>query len=167
MPGTFWATDMGDFSFKKILGLFLAWRLGLFIILLLAIPVIPLQQNFLGGGLTNYLKLPYFWAWANFDGEHYLSIARWGYGQGEYPFFPLYPLLIKLFTGLFGSELINFGLSGLLISNPSFLIGLWGFYKLARLDYSPQIFRKSLFLIFLFPMSLYFAGVYSEEPEEE
>jgi hypothetical protein len=43
----------------------------------------------------NYL----LWSWANFDGEHYLAIAKFGYGwrggMPQYAFFPLLPLLIK------------------------------------------------------------------------
>jgi len=55
-------------------------------------PLIPsyYQSNFL------------LWSSANFDGEHYLGIAKRGYetilGQSEYAFFPLFPLLVKLVT---------------------------------------------------------------------
>ncbi len=41
-----------------------------------------------------------FWSFANFDGEHYLSIARFGYqfrgGFPQYAFFPFLPVLIKI-----------------------------------------------------------------------
>jgi hypothetical protein len=47
----------------------------LFVFLFLAIPIFTLQQNFLGWGISNYLKSPQIWSWANFDGEHYLLIA--------------------------------------------------------------------------------------------
>lgn len=44
----------------------------------------------------NYL----LWSWANFDGEHYLSIAKFGYmwrgNMPQYAFFPLLPLLIMI-----------------------------------------------------------------------
>ena len=44
---------------------------------------------------SNYL----WWSLANFDGEHYLAIAKYGYqlrsGFPQYAFFPLFPLLIK------------------------------------------------------------------------
>ena len=127
-------------------------------------------------------------ALANFDGIHYLKIASRGYGQWEQAYFPLYPLLIKLFTFVLKNELI----AGLIISNVAFLIGvvviLNGFDKLtagsvkdpvktksrrnASLDSSvvpplaglPQNDTGWWFTIFLltFPTSFFFGAVYTE-----
>lgn len=72
-----------------------------------------LQSNFL------------FWSWANFDGEHYLSIAKFGYqlrnGFPQYAFFPLLPLLIRLAAYLVQDYL----LAGLVISFASLVAVLW------------------------------------------
>lgn len=141
---------------------FFVWRLILFGALFLSTKVLPLQNNFLGGGLGNYLKTPFFWAWANFDGEHYLSIAQSGYGFGEQAFFPLYPLLVKYLGMFLGGGLISLNLSGLLISNLSFLVALVGLYKLIRLDFSEKISKWVIVLLLLFPTSFYFASVYTE-----
>lgn len=141
-----------DFLF--IVLCFVSWRILLFVFLFLAIRVLPLQQPFLGGGVERYLKNPWFWAWANFDGENYLSIARYGYLFVGQAFFPLYPILIRFFgSGMW---------AGLLISNLSFLVALIGLYKLIRLDYSEKITRLSILLLFLFPTSFYFGSVYTE-----
>lgn len=141
-----------DFSF--ILFSFLSWRILLFVILFLAVKNVALQQHFLGGGMQAYLKTPWLWAWANFDGEHYLSIAKDGYHLAEQAFFPLYPLLIKLFGG---------GVwSGLFISNASFFLALVGLFKLLRIDYSQKISRIAIILLLLFPTSFYFGAVYTE-----
>ncbi|MGB6882196.1 MAG: hypothetical protein WBD86_02760, partial [Microgenomates group bacterium] len=78
-------------SKKFIFRSFVFWRVLLFLFLFLAIGIVPLQQNFLGGGLSSYLRSPYLWAWGNFDGEHYLSIAFKGYQPLTYFFFPVYP----------------------------------------------------------------------------
>lgn len=137
-----------------ILKSFLVWRIGLFIILYFAIKFIPLQPNFLGGGINNYLNNPYLWSWANFDGENYLSIAKYSYLFVGQAFFPLYPLLIR-FLG--GNVLV-----GLIISNSSFLLALIGFYKLIQLDYSEKIAKVSILLLLLFPTSFYFGSVYTE-----
>ena len=93
---------------------FLGWRLLLFLVLFFAFKYVPLQKDFLGGGLFNYLSNPHLWALANFDGEHYLSIAQNGYLPLTYAFFPVYPYLIKLFAETFGHTLINYLFSGLL-----------------------------------------------------
>lgn len=104
--------------------------------------------------MQSYLKAPWLWAWANFDGEHYLSIAARGYGFGEEAFFPLYPLLIKFLGG---------GVwAGLLISNFSFLIALVGLYKLIKLDFKEKVARLAVILLLLFPTSFYFGSVYTE-----
>ncbi|MFH1289096.1 MAG: hypothetical protein ABIH88_00055, partial [Patescibacteria group bacterium] len=42
-----------------------------------------------------------FWNRANFDGMHYLSIAKHGYGIYQQAFFPLYPKLIALLSSIF------------------------------------------------------------------
>lgn len=153
---------IGTMRFKELIVYYLTWRLLLFIILLIAISVVPLQVNFLGGGRVNYLLYPYLWSWANFDGEHFLAIARDGYKPLTYFFFPLYPVLIRSLANLFGSAFVGYAFSGLIISNLSFFIGLIGLIRLVRLDYSDNIVRTTLLLILLFPTSFYFGSLYSE-----
>jgi len=100
-------------SIKSIILLVSLWRVLVFLIaaigyFLLAERYAPLsflnkfwQDNFL------------FWSWANFDGEHYLGIAQVGYGYNRglplFSFFPLYPLLLKVFSFLFLSDLFLAG----------------------------------------------------------
>lgn len=139
---------------KFIVSIFLSWRIITIIFLFFGLYFLPQSQNFLGGGMANYLKNPFLWAWANFDGEHYLSIAQNGYGNGEQAFFPLYPLLIKILGGSVWA--------GLIISNMSFLVALYGFYKLIRIDFSEKVSKLVLILFLLFPTSFYFGAVYTE-----
>jgi len=148
--------------FKKIILFFLIWRFFLFTVLALSIPILPLQLNFLGGGLSRYLSRPFFWAWSNFDGEHYLGIAQRGYGYLEEAFFPLYPLSIRLLGKLMGGNFESFNLAGLLISNLSFFLALIGLYKLVRLEFREKIAELTLILILAFPTSFYFGSVYTE-----
>lgn len=126
---------------------YIIWILSLFLILFFAIQFIPNQKNFLGGGLTSYQQNPYLYSWANFDGEHYLSIAKNGYGNGEQAFFPLYPLLINIL----GNNIFV----ALLISHTSFLLALLGLYKLTKS-------KLVILLLLVFPTSFYFASVYTE-----
>lgn len=145
-----------------LLSAFLSWRILLFIFLFLAIRFVPLQKNFLGGGMANYLANTWLWAWANFDGEHYLAIAQRGYGFGEQAFFPLYPLVIRSIGMIIGGNLGSFNLAGLLISNLSLLGGLIGLYKLVRLNYSEKVAKLTAIISLLFPTSFYFGAVYTE-----
>ena len=145
---------MSKKDFLFILYSFLSWRILLFVILFFAVKNVALQQHFLGGGMQAYLKNPWLWAWANFDGEHYLAIVKEGYHLAEQAFFPLYPLLIKLLGG---------GVwSGLFISNASFFLALVGLYKLLRIDYSEKVTKLAVILLLIFPTSFYFGAVYTE-----
>lgn len=137
-----------------ILKAYFFWILVLLLIVFLAMKFIPLQTNFLGGGRENYQLNPFIWAWGNFDGEHYLSIAKNGYGYGEFAFFPLFPLILRMFGGNI--------LSGIFVANAAFLAGLIGFYKLLRIDFSTKFSYLCVIFLLLFPTSFYFASVYTE-----
>ncbi len=104
-------------------------------------------------------NLPHlFSSLANFDGIHYLLIAKNGYRQWEQAFFPLYPLLIRIFNPVFKNELIT----GLSISHLSFLIGLSIFAKyLKMIDKKINPFQVIIFLL-LFPTSFFFSALYTE-----
>src|SRR3989344_1296507 len=111
---------------RKIIKYFLIWRFLLFVILIFAIPVVPLQKDFLGGGMDNYLKNPFLWSWLNFDGNHYLSIAMYGYKPLQYFYFPLFPLSLGVVAKLLGGAQSMYALSGLLVSNITFFVALLG-----------------------------------------
>lgn len=141
---------------------FLSWRIILFIFLYLSLSTVFLQTNFLGGGLSNYLKNPHLWAWVNFDGEHYLSIAYQGYLPLTYFYFPVYPLLTRIIASLVDQSYKNMALTGLLISNISFFLGLVGLYKLILLDFKKEVAYLVVALLLIFPTSFYFGSFYTE-----
>lgn len=152
----------------KILLLFLLWRIGLVLVSFLAISFVPLgsTDRFLGGGAVNYLLAPYLFSWANFDGEHYLSIAIFGYNNLQQAFFPVYPLLISLLAKPFSqdllSSLVNFTTAGLIISNGFFVIALVYLYNLIRIDFPQRVAYLVIILLLIFPTSFYFGSVYNE-----
>ena len=132
---------------------FVLWRLILFFAAYLGRRFIPLREGFLGGKSLG--------VWANFDGIHYLSIAKNGYANFEQTFFPLYPILIRFFAPVFKGNLL---FSALFISHLSFFIALFLFLKLLSLDFKDKsvIIRNSLFIILCFPTSFFFACAYTE-----
>lgn len=151
-----------------ILLIFLIWRVILVIISLFATNFVPLgyKDRFLGGGPKNFAVAPHFFSWANFDGEHYLSIAIFGYKNLEQAFFPIYPMLISFLArpdpyNLLPS-LINSVLIGLLISNISFVLALIFLFELLRIDFSKKIAYLTIILMLIFPTSFYFGSVYNE-----
>ena len=148
---------------QKILLLFLIWRISLFLVAFISPIIIPQfgatfpysQERLISSGLPHFV-----WSFGNFDGVHYLGIAQDGYAyQFTQVFFPLYPVLIKLFSYLtFG----NFLLAGLLISNLAFLCGLIIFFRLVKEIYDEKIAFWSCLFLLVFPTSFYFGAVYTE-----
>jgi hypothetical protein len=138
-----------------IVSFFLVFKtMGLFIIGLTPL-VIPFLGFFPYKDQLDKFRLPYWVsALANFDGIHYLLIAKNGYVQFEQAFFPLYPLLIRLLTPLFNNGLV----AGLVISNACFLAGL---IIIDKLYGSKKNYWLALF-VFAFPTAFFFGAVYNE-----
>ncbi len=148
---------------KKIIVLFLVWRTFLFTIAASS----PLFIHQFGARFPYYqerliaTKLPHFiWSFGNFDGVHYLGIAKEAYAaQYTQAFFPLYPILIKSVSFLtFGNLLV----SALLISNISFLASLLIFYKLITQVHGEKIAFWSVLFLLSFPTSFFFGAAYTE-----
>lgn len=148
---------------KKIVILFLIWRSLLFIVAGLS----PVFIHQFGARFPYYqerlidTKLPHFiWSFGNFDGVHYLGIAKDAYAaQYTQAFFPFYPILIKAVSFLtFGSLLV----SALLVSNAAFLASLLIFYKLISKIHGEKIALWSVLFLLSFPTSFFFGAVYTE-----
>lgn len=142
--------------FKKIV----VWRLLTIVIAIPGIYLLPLREGFtyLTNGLSIYNL---FTMWSNFDGFHYLNLAKYGYGSPftymNYAFFPFYPYLVSRFAFI-GSYLY----SALFISHLSLILGLFFLYKLIRLDYSKKIADTTFLLLLTFPTAFFFGSVYTE-----
>ena len=148
---------------KLTILLFLSWKTAILITAFVAISTIPLAgRNFLGGGMEKYLSNPFLFAWANFDGEHYLSISQIGYRGLEQAFFPIYPLLMNVLSKPFGGSIETSVLMGFLISNIAFVLAIYFLYKLIKLDFPKEIAILTILLMLVFPTSFYFGAVYSE-----
>jgi hypothetical protein len=102
--------------------------------------------------------------WQRSDANHYVSIARnWYVNTGEdrvfLVFLPLYPIIIKLFSYIFGSAV----LSGILVSLLSYAAACVLFYEVALLigqdeDTAYHAVRYAVF----FPASFFVNGAFSE-----
>lgn len=95
---------------------------------------------------------------ANWDGGHYLGIAKNGYNPNQFVFFPLYPLLINLLSRITG----NFLTSALIISFVSIFLAGNLMYRLISQDLGKEKALKSLMALLIFPLSFHFLTVYAE-----
>ncbi len=110
--------------------------------------VFPLRTGFIG-------PIPP----ANFDGIHYLRIAKEGYFQYGEAFFPLYPMIISFLSGII--PLPSYIL-GVCISLFSFSIGLFLLYSYVYKERDEISARFSVLLLLSYPASFFFISVYTE-----
>src|SRR3989344_63497 len=171
--------------FKIIAFIFLLFSTGNLATAILAKYIIPYLGFFPYKEIAQQFNLPSFLtSFANFDGAHYLLIAKNGYTTYQQAFFPLYPLLIRWLSPIFSNNLL---LTGLIISNFSFLLGLIIFSKylkvilgrsetttpeslldsgrprssLARMTQRSLVIWLIIFLL-TFPTSFFFGSIYTE-----
>lgn len=145
---------------KKVLQFFLVWKVGVYLLALLGALLVPFNPRFLIYQDLNIIDLPYLvWIWGNFDGVHYLSIARLGYQTLQQPFFPLYPLFIFLFNSAFS---LNFVISAILISNVAFFLSLFIMGKLYLVDVGKRSLNIFFLAIIFFPTSFFYGAVYTD-----
>lgn len=155
-------------EFIFLIKLFLVWRIYLAILAFVAIAFVPLGNvdRFLGGGSANYQLAPEIFSWANFDGEHYLSIAIIGYKEFEQAFFPVYPKIIGVLAGPFDYDfftaLLSSTLIGLTLSSLFIFLSIILLWELVRLDYSEKVANWTVALLLVFPTSFYLVSLYNE-----
>lgn len=120
---------------------------------------IPYQGNFPYREVLTEYAPSLFRPLANFDGLHYILIARMGYSQYEQAFFPLFPVLIHALGNLLQH---NYLLAGILITNSSFVIGILMLYAVGKqlLEKNARFWFVALYL--LFPSAFFFNTLYTE-----
>lgn len=152
-----------DQNYFSVICLIIIWKVLLLFTLIYSFKYIPLfSPNLLGGGIQNYMARFYIFPWANFDGEHFIAIAQFGYQQYTQAFFPLYPKLISLFINGASDPISSAAINGLFISTVSLTVALIYLYKLIKLDYSSKFSLGVILILLVFPASFYFNAVYSE-----
>lgn len=97
-------------------------------------------------------------SFANWDGGHYLGIAKNGYTNSQFVFFPLYPILINLVSKITG----DFLSAGLVISWVSIFLAVNLMYRLIKDNFGKQQATKVLLVLLFFPLSFHFLTVYTE-----
>jgi phosphatidylinositol glycan class V len=126
--------------------------------------------------LTNKLLKPF----TKWDSAYYLNIARDGYTkEQELAFFPLFPLTIRILSKCIKLilEFININIyfddiliiSGLIISNTSFILSSWILWYLIQSIYknNDNIQNNNIiyvsYLTYIFnPANIFFASIYTE-----
>jgi len=96
----------------------------------------------------------------HWDAGWFLRIAGQGYDFNSAPFFPMFPLLIRLMTFITGNGVE----AGLLVSNTALFIACFLLYHLVKEDYGEDIASTTVFIMLFFPTAIFFSSIYSEAP---
>lgn len=146
-----------------ILELFLASRLTLVLVGWVANLRVPGGHPPQPFGLTD---APLIWdMWIRWDSQWFLEIARLGgywTRQGlplPQAFFPLYPLLMRFLSPLFGGRTY---LAGLAISNLALLAGCVILHQLLAQRWSSRIAARAVAYVILFPTGFFLSALYTE-----
>ncbi|MBI5870048.1 MAG: glycosyltransferase family 39 protein [Actinobacteria bacterium] len=102
--------------------------------------------------------------WYQWDANWYMSIIVDGYqwipgDQSNVAFFPLYPMATRGAGRLLGNEYL---LGGLLLSSAFMVGGMVFLYRLVRDEYGDDMARRSVWLLAIFPTSMFFTTLYTE-----
>jgi hypothetical protein len=141
----------------NVLGIFIISRLGILLISYLT-NLIMAKGFWFGDPNKTFLDLFNMW-----DSGWYMKIVENGYfytpGQeSSVAFFPLYPMVVKFFSLLFGNPLVF----GFIVSNVSLIIAGIYLYKLVELDFGDSTASKTVFFMMVSPVSFFFSIFFSE-----
>jgi hypothetical protein len=102
-----------------------------------------------------------FTAFERQDALWFLRIADQGYSaqDASAAFFPLYPMVVRVFSLLMGGHPLA---AGLLVSNAAFLGALMALYVLTRSELSEDLARRVVLYMAVFPTAFFFLAPYSE-----
>lgn len=127
-----------------------------------------------------YLLEPFMNEQVAWDSEYYLAIAVGGYDDPatdligppdnqltkSYAFFPLYPLLIRVFSlplGLLGmNPIATATLAGVIVSALGALMGMLALYDLTRDSLGEDGALRAAFYLIIFPTAFFMVQVYTE-----
>ncbi|HKF85312.1 MAG TPA: hypothetical protein VKB30_05965 [Candidatus Limnocylindrales bacterium] len=114
-------------------------------------------QTFLPRDGVGYLLVG---VWQHWDACWYSTIAAYGYeqGTGSTNMFPLFPVLIASAAGVKG----NIALAGLVVSAVAFIVALTGLHQLVARDVDPDVARRTVLFLAIFPGALWYFAPYTE-----
>jgi Dolichyl-phosphate-mannose-protein mannosyltransferase len=103
--------------------------------------------------------------WNTWDVQHYIKIAKYGYGaltvdgkNLQIVFFPLFPFLTKLFSYIFQ----NYIVSALVVSNLAYAAAAYYLYKLVKLDFEKEDAYRAVIYFSVFPTAYFLHAAYTE-----
>jgi hypothetical protein len=145
---------------QEVAWVFVASRLLILLISFIGIYRFSIHR----GGVVPWCTVKLSCAWAHYDTLIYAVLAHDGYAAiNNTVFFPLWPLLIREFSLVFGSPgYYQCYLVSLLLENGCFYFALVLFYRLVCDEFEPSVAKTAIFYLAFAPYGLFFFNGYSE-----
>ena len=137
-----------------LVGLFLVYRTVTAVLMQFIVRSIPYLGFFPYKAELDLYRLPFsISSLANFDGIHYLQIAKVGYQQYTEAFFPLFPLIIRYVGILFNH---NYLIAGIVVANMAFIAAIIAWRKYVfELYGKPHISNWAVLFMVAYPTSFF------------
>jgi hypothetical protein len=154
-----------ELHLPPLLGPLVSWRLALLFFMYASIALLPDlfdQQSWAGHFRWPVNERPQLTdLLTTWDANHYLYLAEQGYEAGtkSAAFYPLWPLLIRATTPLFGGSQLA---AALILANGLGVVAALLFHGVARKLVSAAAADTALLLLLAFPGALFMAVPYSE-----
>lgn len=158
--------------FVRVIAWFVVWRLGLSFVAAVSQwynpQLLPYGKMLSWNGTlldrSGLLRRALFDGWSVWDSDYYTAIALHGYtfrdvAWPSIPFFPLYPLLMRLILPICGGSAV---LAGVLVANIAMICALLLLHELLCADFGAALAERSIVLLLAFPTSMFFAASYTE-----
>lgn len=145
----------------KTVTVLFGWALFLMVIVFVGVSFFAYQPTFpYADELLSQYKNRLITTWAQFDGVHYLTIIKRGYDGTDLiqAFFPLYPLLVTLFS----FKILNEIAVGVVVSFVSLVLAIYYLHQLIVMDETESTAKRSMALLLLFPTSFFLLSLYTE-----
>ncbi len=151
-------------GWKYPVGIFIIIKIATFLVAYSSFSFIgtePPPDHFLWHGITERYNL-LIEIWRKWDSFWFLNTVNEGYKiipneQSNVICFPLFPLLIKLFTFVGNSTV-----AGIIIVNLSFLVAIVLLFYVVKEEFGEQYAERTILYLAIFPTSFIYSMVYSE-----
>lgn len=141
----------------------LKWLAAMFLLSRALIYAVAMAGAAIDGEFASFIANP-SWYFTRWDAHHYIGLAEnWYVNVGDarfhIVFYPLYPLIVRIFLPLFGG---NGELAGYFVSAVCLFFAGWLLYLLVRIEYGDEAARRAVRYLMFNPLSFFLTMPYSE-----
>jgi len=149
---------------RRLLISLVSYKVAFFLFIFLSIYLLPAFDIVQYQAVAHWpVAQPQLWTryFSTSDSAYYLKLSVLGYEKGtpSCAFYPLWPLLIRLFTYIAPGQHV---LVGLILANCLSLLGIYVLYRFVARQHGEMTALKSAVLLLAFPGAIFLSLIYTE-----